>query len=243
MMRVRPDELRLLKGALSASSECASLEQLERLAEPDARLWQHVASCPRCQAEWTLLNSFEAATPRPEERGQVIWITERLSKRLAKGERAKREEGAVPWWRRILAGPHLQPVGFALASVVVVVAVGIGLRENRAPELMASSSPATLRSLEIRTLGPAGDLASRPDELRWRPVDGAASYTVRVLEVDHAEIWSAETKSTAAALPPQVLAIAVPGKPLLWQVTAKDEAGWPVAQSSLQRFRVNPSHR
>jgi hypothetical protein len=81
MRPVTPKERRPLKQALSASRDCASLAQLERLDEVDPDVWEHVASCPRCQTEWTLLNSFEAAKPDEGEQADVSWIEGRLMER------------------------------------------------------------------------------------------------------------------------------------------------------------------
>ena len=58
------------------------------------------------------------------------------------------------------------------------------------------------------------------------------------MEVDYAELWSTETHDASIALPPAVRARIVPGKPLLWEVVAKDAAGRAVAWSGKQRFRV-----
>jgi hypothetical protein len=58
------------------------------------------------------------------------------------------------------------------------------------------------------------------------------------MEVDHAELWSAETRDATIALPAALRGRIVPGKPLLWEVVAKDAAGRAVAWSGKQRFRV-----
>jgi hypothetical protein len=130
--------------------------------------------------------------------------------------------------------------GFALAAATLAAAVSIGLREGRAPELGQPSpaGSAVLRSAGITTLSPAGDLDAAPDELRWQPQTGAAWYSIQVMEVDHAELWRAETRDASIALPPALRARIVPGKPLLWEVVAKDAAGRAVAWSEKQRFRI-----
>jgi len=81
-------------------------------------------------------------------------------------------------------------------------------------------------------------LDAAPNELRWEPQTDAASYSVQVMEVDHVELWSAETRDASIVLPPALRARIVPGKPLLWEVVGKDAAGRVVAWSGKQRFRI-----
>jgi hypothetical protein len=130
--------------------------------------------------------------------------------------------------------------GFAVAAATLAAAVTIGLREGRAPEL-AQPSPAAntvLRSAAITTLSPVGDLDGAPVELRWEPQAGAALYSVKVMEVDHVVLWSAETGDASVALPRALRSQIVPGKPFLWEVVAKDATGATVAWSGKQRFRM-----
>src|SRR5207302_8074802 len=90
--------------------------------------------------------------------------------------------------------------------------------------------------------GPAGDLDRPPAELSWEPVAAAASYSVEVMEVDRSPVWHANVAQPGVALPETVRARLVPGKPLLWQVVAKDTAGKTIATSPIQRFRVTTQH-
>jgi hypothetical protein len=235
-MTVTPKERRLLKKALSPSRGCVTLAQLEKLDEPDARVWEHVASCPRCQTEWTLLNAFEAARPHASEEDDVGWISDRLEQRFSPADKAP----AAPPRRRWLDFRALNAAGLALAAMLLVVAVGVGLRERRGPEVSALSGAEerTFRSGAVAALGPEGELERAPTELRWQPVEGAASYTVRLMEVDRSDLWTAETRATSAAMPPSVREQVAPGKPLLWQVIARDASGTPIAESPVQRFRL-----
>jgi hypothetical protein len=236
MVPVTPKERLLLKLALSASPDCASLAQLERLDEADANVWEHVASCPRCQTEWTLLNAFEAAKPDAGEQADVSWISDRLMERFSLEPERKAPVPPRRRWPRFRA----LSAGLAAAAMLLAVAVGVGLRERHSPDVAAPSvlEERTLRSGEILALGPEGELDRLPSELRWQPVDGAASYSIRLMEVDRSVLWAAETAAASAALPPPVLAQVVPGKPLLWQVIAKDAKGSTVAESPVQRFRL-----
>ena len=230
------------------SCACASPLELGGLADgslarPEAaRLTAHVAGCTRCQTELTLLKEFENAAPAPDEEGAVSWISARLERRFAEASAGS----PLPRIPQLAALPRrswftaLNRGGFAVAAATLGAAVFIGLREGRAPELTQPSPAAAtvLRSAGITTLSPAGELAVPPSELRWEPRIDAASYSVQVMEVDHAELWSAETRDTSLALPPALRARIVPGKPLLWEVVAKDAAGKVVAWSGKQRFRI-----
>jgi hypothetical protein len=147
------------------------------------------------------------------------------------------DAAAVP--RRSWFAP-LNVGGLAVAAAALIAALAIGLREGRAPELTPPSpaASAVLRSAGITTLSPAGELDAPPKALRWEPLPFAASYSVQVMEVDRIELWSAQTRETFIALPPALRAKMVPGKPLLWEVVAKDAAGRTVAWSGKQRFRI-----
>jgi hypothetical protein len=130
--------------------------------------------------------------------------------------------------------------GFALAAATLGAALSIGLWERHTPELAPPSltAPMAMRSAGITILSPAGDIDAAPDQLRWEPQTDAASYSVQVMEVDHAELWNAETRDAAVAIPQALRAQIVPGKPLLWEVVAKDEAGKAIAWSGERRFRI-----
>lgn len=238
-------ERSLLREALSPSRACATPLELGALADGSlaelaaARLKNHVSSCPRCQTELTLLKEFENAAPGPDEEDAVSGISARLERRFSEtGAPSRTRHGAaLPRRSRFAA---LSAGGFALAAATMVAAVTIGLREGRAPELAAPSptEPTVLRSAGITTLSPVGDLDASPSELRWEPRTDAASYSVQVMEVDHAELWSAQTRDASIALPAALRARIVPGKPLLWEVAAKDASGKPLAWSGKQRFRI-----
>jgi hypothetical protein len=246
MAEARSTERSLLRKAVSPSSACATPLELGSLADGSlarhvaARLRDHVAGCARCQTELTLLKEFEDAAPGPDEEGAVRWISARLERRFSEasaGSAPSPRGVALPrrsWFTALNVG------GVTVAGATLAVALTIGLRESRAPELALPSqtAPAVLRSAGITTLSPAGDLDAPPSELRWEPKTEATSYSVQVMEVDHAELWRAETRHASIALPPALRARIVPGKPLLWEVVAKDAAGRPIAWSGKQRFRM-----
>jgi hypothetical protein len=141
--------------------------------------------------------------------------------------------------RRWLWAGSLRPA-LALAVVLLAVVGGYYLINPAVPRLPTDigSSPEATRSLTVAVRAPIGDQAAVPDRLQWEAVSGAARYHVRLSEVDRREIWSNDTVDTAIDLPPDVRARIVPGKTLVWQVTAIGASNAPVAESNAERFRL-----
>src|SRR5262249_46487429 len=246
MAPMNPRERRLLKKALSRSRECATLEELSGLTDGSlpasslARLMGHLASCPRCKTELDLMEKFESAQPTAQEEGTVGWISTRLERRFSSGEAAPASSNRERWWRRLVAAPALNRAGLALGAAMLVIAAFAGFWNRRPPALISPTNEAGFRSEALTRLSPGGDLDRGPSPLRWEPLPAAASYLVRVMEVDRVELWSGETREPRVALPPAVQARLVPGKPLLWEVTAKDAAGRTLASTGPQRVRLQP---
>jgi hypothetical protein len=94
------------------------------------------------------------------------------------------------------------------------------------------------RSLVIAVRSPVGDLAEPPRRFEWLAVDRAVRYRVRVMEVDHREVWSSVTPAAEVDLPPAVRSSIGPGRTLLWEVTAYDASGAAIAESGAQSFRI-----
>jgi hypothetical protein len=124
--------------------------------------------------------------------------------------------------------------------MVTAVVVGLSIRTGKEPALISDGVPTALRSEGVVALAPIGDLMRSPAELRWRTFPGASRYSVKLMEVDHSELWQASLEETAVLLPAAVREKVVPGKTLLWQVTALDGAGKALANSRLERFRLTP---
>jgi hypothetical protein len=114
------------------------------------------------------------------------------------------------------------------------------LRPAKEPELHANlgSGPAVYRSQQVEIVSPVGELASAPNSLHWKGFPGAVEYKVEIMEVDHAPLWAAKTNDTSFTIPNATRAKMLPGKPVLWQVTALDSQGRTLAVSQLQRFSV-----
>jgi len=242
------------KEALAPSEACLTLEDLVRLSNRsisrEAVARAHVAACARCQTELAMLREYQSATTLPDESAAVSWITAELERRFDQIKQIKviarlpvshstaRERSTG--WRRLLLPRPIRAAAFASAALLAAIVVGLNLRGSQAPELASDlvPGPQVFRSEELVAVGPTGDLKEVPAELRWQAIAAAARYRVKVMEVDRAELWQTESIRTSVILPAPIRAKIVPGKTLLWQVTAIDSASKPVADSQILRFRV-----
>lgn len=239
----RSAEQRILRAALGARHDCPRLKELELLLGDEAQIppnvAQHAETCPHCRTELALLREFQSGTVRESEAEPVRLITERLRARSsAIIPVPERTEAREPWWRVFWTVRWLSPATLAAAAVLIFLAVGIQWRQT-APALHAPASPDqdVMRSNALVALSPNGDVSQVPTELRWQPAPAAVKYQVRLTEVDHSELWSANTAADHIDLPTQVRAQIVPRKTLLWEVSGLDASGRVVAESSSIRFR------
>jgi hypothetical protein len=236
-------EEQILTSALRPGPECPSIERLGRYADgaltPEERRDDdaHIATCVNCQAELTLLHGFETPTVRDDEAEAVRWGVQELRRREPEifGRGLRSDSSARPW----LSFVSLRPV-LALAVVLLAVLSGYYLANPAIPPLPTylGSNPEATRSLAIAAQGPIGDQTAVPGRLQWQPVAGAQRYRVRLSEVDRREIWSSDTTDTAVDFPADVRARIVPGKTMVWQVTAYGASNAPIAESKAERFRL-----
>jgi hypothetical protein len=128
----------------------------------------------------------------------------------------------------------------AMAAVLLAIVGGYYLTTPVVPRLPTEigAGPDATRSLTVALRGPIGDQTAVPGRLEWQPVSGAVRYQVRLTEVDRLEIWASDTTDTVVDLPPDVRARIVPGKTLVWQVTAYGASNAPIAESNAERFRL-----
>ena len=230
----------VLKDALGRTEGCPSLAQIERyhgggLAQPgQLAVREHLTSCAACRTELEMLTEFERGEARPEEADAIRSIEARLRQRTWGAAKAPPR---LAWWQRWFGPWPSRNLSLAFALLLVVVA-GVILRRDRAPELIPDpGGPEVMRSGTIEGLGPLGDVKQVPGSLRWQPVAGAATYTVRVMEIDRTELWKTETQTAGIELPAVFRLKIQPGKTLLWEVTARDASARVVAFSGLQGFR------
>lgn len=236
----------VFKSALRSTDECLSLEQLEAVAG-GTQDHPHLAQCPRCQAELALLKSFESGTPIAGEGAAVAWISSQLERRVENTKRTKRgsdlrlrDGGGTPqasWIRRLFTTGRLR-VLVPVAAAVAIAAGILWLHSPKEPDLRADAGnhPTVFRSDEMRVVGPIGDVAQPPQQIKWQPIGGAVLYKLVLMEVDHSTIWSSDTQAISVAVPPDVRARMLPGKPILWQVTALSAQGSVLAASPVETF-------
>jgi hypothetical protein len=223
------------RDALSADKDCLSLDVLQKLAEgaSDAKFSQHLAQCPHCQAELAMLKSFESARPSENEGAALAWIAAQLEQKQGRAS----SRAPVPLWRNFLRVPYLA----GAVALALVVGLGISLYiSDREPRSLPVNVPGmeTTRSGSVRLTGPSGDLDRAPEDFRWEAYPGAKNYRVEVLEVDGTVLWSKESPQNFAAASSVMKKKMLPGKSLLWRVTAIDDSGKALATSSQERFLV-----
>ena len=209
------------KRELQPTAACIPIERLgEQLTSSES---EHLATCPRCQAEMALFSEFENSETTAAEQSDVHAIVETLQPKSNVVSIASRRRSQ----NRLLA-----------IAAALVIALGIGyVVENREPSINGPVTRDLYRSSRVEVIAPVGDLAAPPAELRWKPVSGADAYEVVVSEVDRTELWRATTNETHIALPDAIVRQIVPGKTLVWEVTAK-RTGSAIQSSGAERFRV-----
>jgi hypothetical protein len=233
-------ERELLRAALVRTPECPDIEALAA-SEPAPAVQQHAASCERCRAELALLHQFETAEPSADETQSLRWVEEEITRR--------REASAAPvimppavktptrdWFRGWRALTWLG----ACAAVAVVLTVY--QRPGDTGATIGSGSP-VYRSTQVTAMAPAGDLNAAPAEFRWEPVQGAADYHLRLLQVDGTVLWESHTAGTSLAVPEKIATHLAPARAFQWDVTALDAAGGKLGSSALQSFHILATHR
>jgi hypothetical protein len=132
------------------------------------------------------------------------------------------------------------PAALAFAGALMVMGIGIEWQRSGRPALESGggNGAEVFRSHTLAMVSPTGDLAKAPDEARWEAAQSAASYKIRLLEVDGNELWSAQTAGTAMTFPANIRALMAPAKTLLCTVAAYDASGKKIAESEAARFRV-----
>jgi len=241
----------ILKSTLAPTAGCLKPEQLEALLE-GKHSNPHLAECPRCQSELSMLKAFESAAPLREEGAAVAWIGAQLDRELEsiknplRGGRVRATAQGLQsqgtWVSNMLGGMRWALP--AAAAVVIAIAGVVMLRSSKEPELRAKAieQPVIYRSLEVEIASPVGEVKQLPEELRWRAFAGAESYKVIVMEIDNTPLWSSETRQTSLTIPPAVRAKMLPGKPILWQVTALGAQARVLGTSQIQRFASPGAH-
>ena len=236
---------KIWQDAMSASDDCLDLSVLENMAEPgtiapDAKAARHLAQCPHCQTELAMLKRFEAAEPLENEGAAVAWIAAQLQ-RNGLSQTASSPMRRVSIWQSLFSGGFMwKPVAVALALVFVFGAGYMVMNRGGQPSIhVPQIGQNVFRSSTVKLSGPTGNLSQAPAELQWEAFQGAASYSVELMEVDKTVLSKMQVQGTQLTLTPQQQQIMKPGKPILWQVTALDATGNEIANSaSREQFKV-----
>ncbi len=248
-------ERQILKDALRRTPQCPPLEVLAQIAEDTAdanrraSAQAHLAQCAHCRSELQLIEEFQTAEPRADEAASVAWITSQLDRRSTEFATARPPAAETKPFRQRLRNwrPQLTPlvrgVAVACASLAVLVTAGLYLRPGTPEKLLPPAGDIVWRSQQFAVVAPAGDVAAPPTEFQWQPAAGAARYQVRLLEVDHHEIWSGESANTSIAIPGGIRSQMAPGRSFLWEVTARNAAGEKIAGTNLQVFHMSVNNR
>lgn len=235
----RSQERELLRGAFSPPAGCPALDRLELCldsAAAPAELAAHIAACTSCRAELELLRAFHAPPRDAEEADAIRQVVERMRRPVVPAPEPVRSS----WWKAAFHTRWLSQGALAAAAVLVLVAAGLEFRHGAPPQVSGpvAGEHDVLRSGALAVTAPIGDVGSVPSEIRWSTVGGASEYRVRLLEVDETEVWSAATRESHIAIPPEVRARIVPAKTLLVEVAALDASGKSFVGFSTVRFRL-----
>jgi len=136
--------------------------------------------------------------------------------------RSLEQAGAATTERARPAGLRIPPraaVPLALAaSVVLVITVGQRLRSPDAPDVERGTTN------EVTLLEPTPEIEDgTPPTFAWKPVPGAQSYELEVLDDSGALVWGAKTSETSVTLSdPRLLP---PGRSYRWWVRATTASG------------------
>jgi len=212
-----------LHDELRPTADCIPLDRIGEPLTDAAR--EHVRACSRCESELALFREFESGETSEDEQRDVSAIVGRLRS-------VEQPRNVVSFAER---KSRLQPRVLAVAAMLILV-VAIGYL-SRSREEIGLQPGDTYRSSRVEGLTPGGDVSHAPNGLSWMTVAGATDYDVQVVEVDRTILWRVSTRNTRVELPPAVVAQLVPGKTVLWQVTAR-RGGTVVAESEAVKIRV-----
>lgn len=222
-----------LKTELQPTSACLAIDRFGDTLNDAEKA--HVQACPRCEAEFVLFREFADSKSTPAEGAAVQWIASELHRRTA-ARRAPRPATGTSWFSSL----QLRSVmGLAAAAVLTVGIVGY-IAWDREPQVgLPAPGEQIYRTASLDVVAPVGEVPKAPTELVWMTFDGALNYDVQILEIDRTVLWRTTLPSTRVPLPGAVIEQIVPGKTLLWEVTAIDSSGASIGTSGPQRFRVS----
>lgn len=213
-----------LHAAASKDANCLAPDALERIAAGTATDAEkaHTAACVFCQSEVALLQSFAAAEPTAAETAAVRHIETKLRQ--------------TPSWRPSEAAPQRFWSWRPVWALGLAAALGLVLYIN----IPGSNKPFddTVRSGQIESITPIGDLTLPPGKLQWRAVSGAVSYEIRLTDITETTLWQTSVPVPTVELPPAARALMTERRTLTWRIRAMDGKGATLAASAPESFRV-----
>lgn len=224
--------------AASATAECLPLEVLEQMTEnasADPKAAAHLAECAHCQTELAMLKNFEQATPSADEGAAVAWIAAQLERQQS-APVAQQKIAHVPFWRTMFRVPYL--AGAAALAAVLIFGISLYHGNSDGPSKINPGIGSGQFRGSIHLLSPIADQNSAPAEFRWDAVQGASSYSVELKDVAGITLASANSTQNALPVTPEMKANMISGKPLKWQVTARDANGKEIANSNAEQFKI-----
>lgn len=234
--------LKTWQSAVAATAECLPLEVLERMTESsaaDAKAGAHLAECPHCQTELSMLKSFEASVPSENEGAAVAWIAAQLE-RKQNTQVAKPAVARISFWRSMFRVPYMA----GAAALAVVLALGVSFYHSSNHDGISTIGNGSYGTNPLRTggihfLSPVGQLNQIPSEFRWEAFTGASSYKIELKDAIGTVLASTQTKKNVLIITPEIKAKMIEGKPLSWKVTALDASGKEIANSTGGDFKIN----
>jgi CheY-like chemotaxis protein len=110
---------------------------------------------------------------------------------------------------------------------------------QRPPALPDRVPDSITRGTAVQPIAPVGKVGTMPRELRWRTVEGAHRYQVRLQAVDESTLWQSETELPRVALPEELRGRLHPKVVYSWFIEAFDEDGSRLSVSERVSFVVD----
>lgn len=212
--------------------------------EDRRRLEEHAGRCPACAAERDLARRFDAgpAGVPAADLGSVV-------SRLEKESPVRSPGSVVPFRDRKNSQPLTMAAALKIAAAMFAVVGALLLFQLTRPGGLGGGPPAlpapeaeeTFRGGEVEVIAPRGEIAVVPDELRWRQVEGASSYRVRLLTVDDTIVLESTVAEPPVLMPAEIVEQLHPAVSYTWTVEALGASGERLAVSEPVRFRAKPA--